>query len=116
MSAPANSGVDLTPQEQSIVRPYRNPRRTGVVWLLRSSIQCTAVAGIFLSLALARNEPHYAIGIFAMFVLYLAIRVYSARRIAGIMPRILRRYEERIAELKGQLGKIDSEEVSSRNA
>ena len=111
MSAPANSGVDLAPQEQSIVRPYRNPERTGVACLLRSSIQCTVVAGIFLSLALAGNEPRYAIGIFAMFVLYLAIRVYSARRIAGIMPRILQRYEERIAELEGRLGKVDNDRV-----
>ena len=116
MPAPANSGIDLTPQEQSVVRPYRNPERTGVAWLLRSSIQCTVVAGIFLCLTLAYNEPRYAIGIFAMFVLYLAIRVYSARRIAGIMPRIVQRYEERIAELERQLGKTDSDKVLSRNA
>jgi uncharacterized membrane protein len=116
MPAPAKAGVNLTPQEQSIVRPYRNPERIGVAWLLRSSIQCTVVAGIFLYLTLARNEPRYAIGIFGMFVLYLAIRVYSARRIAGIMPRILQRYEKRIAELEGQLGEIDNDKVSSRNA
>jgi uncharacterized membrane protein YfcA len=116
MPVPENSGVDLTPREQSIVRPFRYPERNGVAWLLRSAVQCTAVAGIFLSLALARNEPRYAIGIFAMFVLYLAIRVYSARRIAGVMPRILQRYEKRIAELEGQLGKIDNDEVLSRNA
>jgi hypothetical protein len=111
ISTPATSGADLTSQEQSVVQPYRNPERTGVARLVLSSIQCTLVAGIFLYLTLVRNEPRYAIGIFAMFALYLAIRVYSARRIAGIMPRILQRYEWRIAELEGQLGKVDDTKV-----
>ncbi len=46
-----------------------------------------------------------------MFVLYLAIRVYSARQIAGIMPRIVQRYEERIGELEARLRKIDNGKV-----
>lgn len=77
--------------------------------LLRSSIYCTALAALFLYLALARNEPRYAIGIFGMFVLYLAIRVYTARRVAGIMPRVLQRYEFRIAELEARLRKFEGE-------
>jgi hypothetical protein len=109
-------GPDLTPQERAVVRPFHDSKKTGVAWLLRSSIHCTIVAAIFLYLTLALNQPLYAIGIFAMFVLYLAIRVYSARRLAGIMPRILQRYEERIAELEQQLGKVDNDKVSSRNA
>ena len=67
---------------------------------------CTALAGLFLYLALSRDE-RYAIGIFGMFVLYLGIRIYSARRIAGIMPRILQQYEFRIAELEARLRKIE---------
>jgi hypothetical protein len=65
--------------------------------------------GFFLYLALARHEPLYSIGIFAMFVLYLAIRIYSARRISGIMPRILGQYEPRIAELEARLHKIEGD-------
>lgn len=112
MSTSSNPGVDLAPQEQSIIRPYRDQKGTGPAQLLRSSIYCAVVAAIFLYLTLARNEPRYAIGIFAMFVIYLAIRVYSARRLAGIMPRILRRYEEHITELQRQ---IDNDKVSSQN-
>lgn len=81
--------------------------------LLRSSIYCIVLAGLFLYLAIARNEPLYSIGIFGMFVVYLVIRIYSARRISGIMPRILQQYEFRIAELEARLQKIDGDEAAS---
>src|SRR5947207_14472237 len=98
--------MDLNPREQSAVRRFRASQKNPVAILFRSSIYCTALAGFFLYLALARNEPRYAIGIFGMFVLYLAIRLYSARRIAGVMPRFLEQYEFRIAELEANLRKI----------
>jgi hypothetical protein len=88
-------------------------KQSAVSILLRSSIYCTALAALFLYLALERNEPRYAIGIFGMFVLYLAIRVYSARRVAGIMPRILQRYEFRIAELEARLRKVEADKSAS---
>jgi hypothetical protein len=77
--------------------------------LLRTSIYCSALAALFLYLALARDDPRYAIGIFGMFVVYLAIRLYSARQISGIMPRILQQYEFRIAELEGRLRKAEGD-------
>ena len=101
--------MELRPQEESVVRKFNEPKRNSVSLLLRSSIYCTALAGLFLYLALSRDEPRYAIGIFGMFVLYLSIRIYSARRIAGIMPRILQQYEFRIAELEARLRKIEGD-------
>jgi hypothetical protein len=93
------------------VGSYRSGERIGVKALFRSSIYCTAIAALFLYLALTRDEPRYAIGIFVMFLFYLAIRVYSAKRVAGIMPRIVQRYEKRIAELEQQVKKISSGNV-----
>src|SRR5215471_12977091 len=102
--------MNLSPQEQSVVRRFNESRQSRpVAALLRSSIYCTALAALFLYLALARNQPRYAIGVFGMFVLYLAIRVYSARRVAGIMPRVLQRYEFRIAELEARLRKFEGD-------
>lgn len=106
--------MDLNPQEQSVVRRFNRSQKSPVAMLFRSSVYCTVIAGFFLYLALARNEPRYAIGIFGMFVLYLAIRLYSARRIAGVMPRILERYEFRIAELEARLRKIESDEAQTK--
>ena len=106
--------MDLTPGERSIVRRFDESKRNGVSQLLRSSIYCTALAALFLYLALSRNDPLYSIGIFGMFVLYLAIRVYSARRIAGIMPRILQQYEIRISELEARLRKTESDQEGPR--
>lgn len=100
--------VDLTPKEQSVAQKLSDPKRNGVRLLLRSSIYCTALAALFLYLAL-RDDARYAIGVFGMFVLYLAIRIYSARRIAGIMPRILQQYELRIMELEARLKKLQGD-------
>jgi hypothetical protein len=105
--------MDLTPQEQSVVKRLAESGRSGLSVLLRSSIYCTTLAALFLYLALARHEPLYSIGIFGMFVLYLAIRVYSARRIAGIMPRILAQYESRINELEARLDKAGNDKPAS---
>lgn len=98
--------MDLTPQEESVAQKLSDPKRNGVSLLLRSSIYCTALAALFLYLALSREDARYSIGIFGMFVLYLGIRIYSARRIAGIMPRILQQYELRIMELEARLKKL----------
>jgi len=104
--------MDLSPQEQTGLRRFNDSRKSGLGVLFRSSIYCIVLAGLFLFLALARNEPRYSIGVFGMFVLYLAIRVYTARRVAGIMPRILERYEFRISELEARLGKTESDKSS----
>ena len=103
--------MEFNPQEEAVVKRFDESRKGGVALLLRSSIYCTALAALFLYLTLARNQPLYAIGIFAMFVLYLAIRIYTARQVAGIMPRILQRYERRITELEERLRKIDNDKV-----
>jgi hypothetical protein len=107
--------MDLNPQEQSVVRRLGESKTSAISILMRSSIYCAALAGLFLYLALARNEPRYAIGIFGMFVLYLAIRVFTARRVAGIMPRILQRYEFRIAELEARLRQTEGDKAPPTN-
>jgi len=101
--------MDLSPPEQSVLRRFNESKKGGLGVLFRSSIYCIVLAGLFLFLTLTRNEPRYSIGIFGMFVLYLAIRVYTARRVAGIMPRILERYEFRITELEALLRKTESD-------
>ena len=92
-----------------MVSRFRQSGKSASSTLLRTSLYCAAVAGVFLYLALERQEPLYSIGIFAMFVVYLAIRLYSARRISGIMPRILQQYEFRIAELEARLRKAEGD-------
>ena len=106
--ASKKSGVEITTKGQSLVRAYSDQKHIAVTTLLRSSVYCSAIAALFLYLALERDEPRYAIGIFVMFLWYLAIRVYSARRVAGVMPRIIQRYETRIRELEDKLDKIPS--------
>jgi len=105
--------MELNPQEQSVLRRFNQSQKSPLSALLRSSIYCIALAGLFLYLAIARNEPLYAIGVFGMFALYLGIRIYTARRVAGIMPRILQRYEVRIAELEARVRKFEGDRPAS---
>src|SRR6266404_2602035 len=104
--APAGSSPRKTLSERSMVGRFRESGKSAPSALLRTSIYCAALAGVFLYLALARHEPLYSIGIFAMFVLYLAIRIYSARRILG-------QYEPRIAELEARLHKIEGDKSTA---
>src|ERR1044072_1930207 len=107
--------MNLRPQEQSVVRRFSAAKKSPMAMLFRSSVYCTVIAGVFLYLALARNEPRYAIGIFAMFVLYLAIRLYSARRVRGVMPCVLGRSEFPIAELEAKLRKAEGDKAEVKD-
>ena len=44
-----------------------------------------------------------------MFGVYLGIRIYTARRISGFMPRILEQDEARITELEGRLRRVEGD-------
>jgi len=93
----------LTPEEQRVLAMYRNPRISGFGTAVRLSIQYAVAAGIFIALAVYYNEPGYAVGAYMGFVAFLVARLVRARKIAGILPRVIQKYDERIAELEQQL-------------
>jgi hypothetical protein len=89
----------FTPEERRILELYRNPTSSGVGRATRLSIQYLLGAGIFTYLAIA-YDSWFAIVTYLTFVAFVGVRLIGARRIAGEMPKVLAKYEARIAELE----------------
>lgn len=96
---------NLTPDEQRILVLYADPSKSDLPRAIRLSIQYAVGAGIFLVLAIQRNQPWYAAVTYLVFVAYMGVRIVGAHRLSGVMPSILQKYEARIAELEAALRK-----------
>lgn len=93
---------NLTPEEQKVLAAYADPKKYGIGRAIRLTIQYLIGAGIFLALSILYGNPWYALGTYAAFIVYAAVRLLGAKRVAGLMPGILAKYENRIAELEGE--------------
>jgi hypothetical protein len=90
----------LTGQEIKILSAYRNPKSSNLSKQIRLSIQYAIAAAIFLVLAIKNQQPLYSIGVYIIFLLWMFVRLLVARRIVGIMPGIIEKYELEIARLR----------------
>ncbi|WP_435017915.1 hypothetical protein TA3x_005538 [Tundrisphaera sp. TA3] len=90
----------FTPEERLVLDAYRHPGSSDTRRAVRLSLQYLIGAGIFAYAAIAVS-PWFAVLIWLEFAAFAAIRLRGARRVAGIMPGILAKYERRLAELEG---------------
>jgi hypothetical protein len=90
------------PDERRILDIYRNPKLSGLGRATRLSGQYLLAAGIFTFLAVA-YQSWYAIAAYLVFVIFVIVRLLAARRLVGFMPKILAKYEARIAELEARV-------------
>jgi len=95
---------NLTPAEQKVLAAYADPKKYGIGRATRLTVQYLIGAGIFLGLAVLYGNPWYALGTYAVFIVYAVVRLLGARRLAGLLPGILAKYENRIAELEAAKG------------
>jgi hypothetical protein len=89
----------FSPEERKILEMYRDPKSSGLGRAIRLSGQYLLGAGIFTCLAVA-YQSWYAIVTYVVFVAFVIVRLLGARRVVGVMPKILAKYEKRIAELE----------------
>jgi hypothetical protein len=93
----------LTEREREVLALYRAQGASNVRRTLRLSIQYSlgaavlAVAGIFL------DNPFFGLAVWAVLVAVLALRLMNARRLAGVMPGILDKYDRHVALLDDRL-------------
>jgi hypothetical protein len=71
-------------------------------------VQYVIGSGIFAYLGLSTNRPIYGFVVWAIFILWLVMRLRGASRAAGIMPAIIEKYEARIIALQTELKQRDS--------
>jgi len=102
MDAPVQSRIDslLTPEERRIWTMYADPRNSGIGRAVRLSIQYAVGAGIFVWMCLDEQEPLWVLAVYGIFLAFMAVRLINSKRIAGIMPVVIGKYEARIAELE----------------
>jgi len=95
------SAIDslLSQRERQILAAYRAPS-ADIRKATRLSIQYAIGAGIFTALAISQRQPLWALAVFAILVLMLVVRLVGARRVAGVMPAIIEKYEREILELR----------------
>ena len=103
-SATGQSLIDdeLTPMERKVLAAYRSPTRH-IRRQIRLSVQYAVATGLFAYLSVSTGQPLYGIVVYVVFLLWMAARLFGAWRIAGTTPKIIEKYEARIADLRGQV-------------
>lgn len=96
-------GNSLTREEMAVLAIYRNANRPDLARARRLSFQYVAGAGLFVAIAILEKQPWWATIALAVFAAYVIIRLQRAKFIACVMPRIIAKYEARIAELEAQI-------------
>lgn len=99
-----NSQIDseLTPEERRVLTYYADPTQSGMGRAIRLSIQYALGAGVFVALALWDHNALYVLPVYGIFLAFMIVRLLSARKIAGIMPSVIAKFESRIAALESQ--------------
>jgi len=90
----------LTADERRILGIYSDAKFSGIGHATRLSIQYAIGTGVFIVLCLEQQEPLYILPVYGTFLLFMFLRIRGAKKLAGIMPALIRKYEARIAELE----------------
>jgi len=98
-----DSFIELTDAERRALELYRQPSGKDMRRMLRLSVQYALGAGIFTALALVTRQPAYVAVVYAIFLAYLGVRINGARKLAGLMPGIVAKYDQELAELRRKL-------------
>src|SRR5262245_27169814 len=98
------SAIDhlLSEQERQALSVYHTPH-VSLRKATRLSIQYAIGAGVFTLLAISQHQPLWALAVFLVLVVMLALRLARARRLAHVMPTVLEKYEHEIRELREQI-------------
>lgn len=94
----------LTPEERNVLATYRRRTAYGLGRVVRLSIQYAVGLALVEWYSIHTGNAWWSLITYAVFLLFLLLRVLGARRIAGRMPAIIDKYEYRIRELESQTG------------
>jgi hypothetical protein len=97
------SAIDsaLTDRERRVLAAYRSPAAATLRRPARLAAGYALGAGILTWLAVAGREPRYALAVYGVLLAALALRLVAARRVAGVVPGVIEKYEGEIARLRG---------------
>jgi len=95
------SAIDsmLSDGERTVLNAYSNPQQSSSRRAIRLSIQYALGAAVFVVLAIYDN-PLWSLAVYGIFLAWMIVRLIGATKIAGVMPGIVEKYENRIQELE----------------
>ena len=91
---------ELSPREKAVLLFYRTPGGSDMARQVRLSVQYAIGSLCFLLAAIIMKQPLYAIGTYVTFILWMMVRLMGAKRLSGVMPSIIEKYESKIRELR----------------
>jgi hypothetical protein len=94
--------LSFTPDEQRVLALYRDPRNAGLGRAARLSFQYALAAGFFVAAAIVTDNALWSLAVFGEFVAWMGIRLLTAKKISGVMPRIIQKYEDYIVQLQAR--------------
>ncbi len=97
----------LTDDERRVLGLYRDPNASDYRRNIRLSIQYAVGTGVFLAAALVTGNAWWSLVVYGTFVAFLFVRLVGMRRIIGVMPSIIEKYESRIEELETQVDAVE---------
>jgi len=89
----------LTEKEKLVLEAYKEPQKQ-MKRAIRLSIQYLIAIGIFAFLSVKEKNINYSLVMLGVFAIFIVVRLINAKKVSGIMPRIIEKYEEEIKELK----------------
>ena len=92
----------FTPEERRVLEIYRHPTSSGLGRAARLSVQYLLGAGVFTYMAIT-YQSWFALVAYMGFAAFVGVCLLAARRLVGVMPKILAKYETRIAELEASV-------------
>jgi len=90
----------FTREELNVVNLYRHPNSKTMGRNVRLAIQYGFSSLIFSILTVTHN-PHFVWGVLAIFFIWMIIRLVKMKKIIGIMPGVIGKYEKELQSLKG---------------
>lgn len=97
---------ELTPLERGVLAVYRWPPASAMRRQMRLSIEYAVATGVFAGLGVWTGQPLYGVAVYVVFLCWMFARLRAASRFAGVMPRIIEKYEARIAALQAELERL----------
>ncbi len=103
----------LTQHEKEVLQCYRIPQSYGIRLQILLTAGYASGTGIFLGLAIWEDQPLYAIVIYGVFIIWMLMRILAIRRFSRHMPRILYKYDSKLAELESETGSRNDKDMES---
>ena len=78
----------LTSEEREVLSAYADPKKYGIGRAVRLSVQYALGTGVFVLLCLQEDEPLWALAVYAIFLIFMAVRLVAPAGSPALCPQL----------------------------